>query len=921
MRGASSAEIKEAEIKLRESKNFTEKISEASPGLVTVYNVLNGKYDYVNRAVTRTLGYSPEEFLQGGISFAYTLLHPDDIDRVSRENELAIQVANKQYPAYDENTIVEFEYRLRHEQGYYVWLHTYGVIFSRTDTNEVEKVLNISVDVTLRKNQEEEIRKTKEELLKLNGQLEEMVRQRTRELEIEKMELRSQTERNHLVDKATNDVIWDSDLVTNQIRYNENYQILFGYSAQAKLNSDSWMHRIHPADKERVVQGIDDLISRKGNQWSDEYRFIRYDGSSAHILDRGYIVYDESGKPVRMVGCMTDVSRLKQAEAEARANELKFLRIYQSNIIGMFFARLDGTFVDANKAFLDMLGYDEDDLKNGLLSRATLSPPEFNGVTLQAITQLKLNKVCLPFEKEYFHKNGNRISVLLGSALLEESDEETAVTYVIDITESKQAHLTIKRNEERFRFLANAIPQKVWTALPDGKINYLNKSWFTVNDGQVTDLDQLFLGTHKDDLAKTKILWNNALSTGEAFELEHRYPNEDGQYRWHLSRGIAQRDDSGKIILWVGTNTDIHDQKLFAEALQVSENYFRSLSDNVPFVIWKVDTNGMANYVNKSWIDFTGLSFEESLERGWLSALHPQDQHEQIEGFKSALEQQIPYYSKFRLRRADGEYRYMLNRGAPLFTPEFSGFIGSLTDVTEQEIEQQERELLMQQKDEFMSIASHELKTPITSMKAYLQIVERMTNNNEALEPIRNFISKANKQVSKLTSLVEDLLDITKIHAGKLILNKEYCKIGEIIEDCLDQVKTDEKQHRIDILSSIETEVYADKYRIEQVLINFLSNAIKYSPDSDRVNIKAEDLGDEVKVSVEDFGIGIPGDKLDYVFDRFFRVQESSQKFSGLGLGLYISSEIIARHTGRIGVESSEGRGSIFWFTLPKRIN
>lgn len=349
----------------------------------------------------------------------------------------------------------------------------------------------------------------------------------------------------------------------------------------------------------------------------------------------------------------------------------------------------------------------------------------------------------------------------------------------------------------------------------------------------------------------------------------------------------------------------------------VREDQFTELADLIPTMIWKVDNEGSATYVNKTWVDFTGMSFEESLGYGWGNAVHPDDRDNEFKIFMAAFDNRSPFQSKFRLRRSDGQYRWVLSQGNVLFNPQFSGYIGSLTDITEQELAQQATKILMQKKDEFMSIASHELKTPIASMKAALQIVERLTSPNPQLEQIHSFIEKANKQVNKLTGLVEDLLDVTKIHAGKMEFNRSVFLIAEVLQDCVDQIKHHSSTHRILTQGPTDIAIFADKHRIEQVITNFLSNAIKYSPGADRILILLEKKAAFLKISVTDYGIGIPADKIHYIFDRFFRVQESSQKFSGLGLGLYISSEIVKRHEGSIGVHSVEGEGSTFWCTLP----
>ena len=219
-------------------------------------------------------------------------------------------------------------------------------------------------------------------------------------------------------------------------------------------------------------------------------------------------------------------------------------------------------------------------------------------------------------------------------------------------------------------------------------------------------------------------------------------------------------------------------------------------------------------------------------------------------------------------------------------------------------------------KDEFMSIASHELKTPITSMKASMQILERRANSVAEFATLRPFVSNANKQVNRLTDLVNELLDVTRIQSGKLVLDKGVTALHDLVKETVEDMQ--HISHHIYTIQELpKAMVYADSRRIQQVIVNLLSNAAKFSPGSTDIVIGMEKEKDTVKLYVRDFGIGIPQAKIPLIFERFYRVEENGNVVQGLGLGLYICSGIIKSHEGKIGADSILEEGSTFWFTLP----
>lgn len=240
------------------------------------------------------------------------------------------------------------------------------------------------------------------------------------------------------------------------------------------------------------------------------------------------------------------------------------------------------------------------------------------------------------------------------------------------------------------------------------------------------------------------------------------------------------------------------------------------------------------------------------------------------------------------------------------------GILNMAVDITRQV-------MLQQQKDEFIGIASHELKTPVTSIKAYAQVMEAAFKQ-KGYQKESTMLNRMGVQINKLTNLISDLLDTTKIQAGKLMFNERWFNFNQVVEEVIEDIQRTSSKHIITSSFQDTGEVFADPDRIGQVLTNLLSNAIKYSPNSDKIIVRTSVKEDQVKLCVEDFGVGIPADKHEKVFEQFYRVSGDKQHtFPGLGLGLYISSEIIRREGGRIWVEGSEGKGSTFCFTLPRQ--
>ncbi|MCX2582543.1 sensor histidine kinase [Pedobacter sp. MR22-3] len=240
-----------------------------------------------------------------------------------------------------------------------------------------------------------------------------------------------------------------------------------------------------------------------------------------------------------------------------------------------------------------------------------------------------------------------------------------------------------------------------------------------------------------------------------------------------------------------------------------------------------------------------------------------------------------------------------------------------LNEVQEKLLEEIEfRKQAENKKDEFISIASHELKTPLTSVKGYIQLLQRSLNKDDKTMA-QNHLQKASVQLEKLNELIVDLLDISKIESGKMKFNMQYFCADNMVNNAIEMLQQSNPGFIINKLGKTNENIYGDEMRLEQVVINFITNAIKYAPGTNQVNVTINIKDGKLYLAVKDFGIGISKEQQAKIFDKFYRVEEHSNRFNGLGIGLYICSEIINRHSGTIGVNSVPDEGSEFYFIIP----
>lgn len=353
-------------------------------------------------------------------------------------------------------------------------------------------------------------------------------------------------------------------------------------------------------------------------------------------------------------------------------------------------------------------------------------------------------------------------------------------------------------------------------------------------------------------------------------------------------------------------------QNQFLEAKQHAEaekKHFHFLANLLPGLIWTADSDGKIDYVNQRFASYFNLGTHSVDFRIILSRVHQQDKATLIKAWLKSIENEVPLQVQARLENDQQVFVWYQISATPY--QEQNGkvqkWFGLCADIDT-------HIAALQQKEEFISIASHELKTPVTSLKASLQILDKMLSVS-CDKKVTALLNTAIKSADKVSFLINDLLNASQYNAAQLQLRKSWFSVSLLTEDCKIVAKHAGCELVIQDRSSLS--IYADSLRIEQVLVNLVNNAIKYAPDSGVILLQVEEVRGYAVISVTDKGPGISAAKVSQVFQRYYQVDSKGGQYTGLGLGLYICSEIIKKHGGEIGVRSVEGEGSTFWFSLP----
>lgn len=474
----------------------------------------------------------------------------------------------------------------------------------------------------------------------------------------------------------------------------------------------------------------------------------------------------------------------------------------------------------------------------------------------------------------------------------------------------------------------------------DGHFLYTNHAYARLTGYSVDELKHMSIGQLMlPEDAETNSVLRSQMLAGEipGYILEKRYIRKDSSLIWIKSSISLGTNKAGKPAYIVGLIEDIDERRKAEEALKESEARFRFMAEYMPPKVFTATANGMLDYFSPQWATYTGLAFEDMDLQGWAHVLHPNDKDENIKRWQHSIRTGDPYYIENRLRRADGEYRWHLTTAHAMHDSEgnITKWIGCSTDIHElretqglkarlHTLAKQREELLSmnQSKDEFIMLASHQLRTPASGVKQFLGMVIQ-GYVGEIPERQRELLQRAYDCNERQLKISDDLLKVARIDTGHVSLDKSTVYARNLIREIIaeqESIFIDREQKVLFKPSRQKIPVAVDIKLIYMVFENLLDNASKYSPNGSQITIslqKSKD-GKWLVIAIKDMGVGIAVEDRKKLFQKFSRISNPlSDIVGGTGLGLYISKKIIELHHGSLTVASRVGRGSTFTVKLP----
>ena len=650
---------------------------------------------------------------------------------------------------------------------------------------------------------------------------------------------------------------------------------------------------------------------------------LRKDGTRVDVLVAASPVWNREGRLIGAAAVTRDITTKKAAEKALRTSEARFRGMFESNMMGTFYWRESGAVTDANDAFLTLVGYSRDDLRAGRVSWADMTPPEYRPLDEAGLEEVAATGRCTPFEKEYIRKDGSRVPVLIGGAMLNGDD---GVAFALDLTERKRAEERLVRDAV---LLAN-VRESIMVADLDGVVTYWNEGstrlfgWTAQEMLGRSVTERVPEGVRGEIVARLQIL-----RQGEEVAGEREDYRKDGSRVWVEGRISPICDPAGRTIGFLGLAHDVTDRWLAEEARRASEARFRAIIEKSWDGVALLDANGIPLYASPSMGRILGYAPEELVGLNGLEQVHPDDQHGASEVLARLLASPgISITSANRARHKDGSWRWLESTATNLLEdPSIGAIILNTRDITEaRRLEKQFRQA--QKMDAFGQLAggvAHDFNNFLTIINGYSDL---LLHDLSPTDPARNLVAEIHKAGERSAGLTRQLLAFSR----QQVLAPQVLDLNEVVTE-IDKMLRRLIGEDVQLTTTLTSKLWAvraDPGQIEQVLLNLAVNARDAMPKGGRVTIETRNVeldekylrthaearaGPHVLLSVADTGSGMSPQVKARIFEPFFTTKGQGK---GAGLGLATVYGIVKQSSGHVAVNSEVGVGTTIKVYLPR---
>ncbi|MDR9424385.1 MAG: PAS domain-containing protein [Marinobacter sp.] len=724
---------------------------------------------------------------------------------------------------------------------------------------------------------------------------------------------------------------WEWNILTGELFWTERIAPLFGYpEGDLETSYDNFLAVIHPDDRTAVVDAVNACLE-DNTPYYIEHRVVWPDGTVRWLLESGAVVRDANGNPLSMLGVVQDISDRKSAELALHDRQKALEEAQSLASLGNWYADIRTGHLSWSDEIFRIFGYEPGEIKPSTEAFFDAVHPE-DRARVKNSERLAEKTGNYDVVHRIIRPDGQIRHVHeLGRAGVGDNGELVRLSGTVqDITSRIEAESRLQETEQRFAFAVEGAGDGVWDwFLPDGRMiltgHYEPMLGFEAGELEPT-IDAWIERVHPADLADVqKQLHEYLEGRRDEYSVELRLRCKNGDYKWVLCRGtVIDRDESGYPVRVIGIHSDIDERKASEQSLEVFKHVVNSVVDGVVVI----NTEGHIQLVSPAASQIFGYS-PRYLKGKNVSILMPepmQSEHDSyIQRYLHSAEARIldRQVEVTGLRRDGTEFPLELAISEISAGPT-RYFVGLMRDITvrkriesELVIAREEAERANHAKSDFLSSMSHELRTPMNAILGFAQLMEY---DNDLQDDHQESVQEIVKAGEHLLSLINEVLDLAKVESGSIDLSIEAIDLLPVVEECLSLVRPmSEKRHiEIDIKVEHALTVRADRTRLKQVLLNLLTNSIKYNREDGRVSVEAVlQPENRVHLRVTDTGPGISKSMLRKLFEPFNRLGAETSEVEGTGIGLTITQSIMEMMGGSIGVNSEVGLGSCFWLDLP----